>query len=200
MIPQLKFLVPVTAPTEMRQIHETLSRVVRYSSAGDVLLNKQLDWSAIPIDSEVLLDRLSEKQLQQLLLSYGYQKLIGVALSPLGDFLPSVVIVPVTEEAIDEYLKYYIIFHFALFVGEPDWVIIHTVDDYDIFTGFKDFVTQFLDCEPEKALENFKVYAERSFYGELDHLYSVYTCFRDNYSRAKIGSELVVMEGKLLNG
>lgn len=193
----MKFLTPIFDPDEVKRIRETLTRVVHPSSEGDILLRKQAGWVAVPVESYSHITLMNEEQLRQLFLAHGYQDLLAVALEPMGEF-PSVFVVPATAEGIEEYNRECGHFYFALFAGAPDWVIINTVDEFDVITGSPEFVSQLLGCEPEEAFVRFQEYADRLspiFMKQLKkHMLSINSYFRDNYPTAEVGSEFTVIK------
>lgn len=193
----MEFIIPIIAPNQVRKIYETLNKVVRHSSEGDILLRKQAGWIAVPVESYSNITSLNEEQLKELLLVRGYQNLFAVALELLGD-LPSTYVVPTTVKGIGDYALHFSSFYFALFAGEPDWVIIQTVDEFDILAGPADFINQLINCEPEKALEDFKEHAQAFPIVPMkvlrERMLYIHSYFRDNYPDAKVGSEFSVIK------
>lgn len=191
----MDFLRPVSIPEEVNKVHEILSRVVRRSSEGDILLTKQAGWVAVPVESYSHITDLNQEQMQQTFLACGYRDLLAVALEPLLEF-PSVLLVPATVEGIEEFNRQCGHFNFALFAGAPDWVIIRTLTEFDVVSGSVEFVSQLLNSEIESAFSRFQEFAENfpdSMISIKEYLLLIEKYLHDNYPHAEVGSSIPII-------
>ncbi|MEH2197840.1 hypothetical protein [Nostoc sp.] len=153
-----KFLKPIFNNEEVTKLRETLNKVVIGSGStvepSKINIIKQTDWISIPTESGDHFSEEDEIKLLQAVLRHGNQEIVAIAFEPLKAFPPAFVF-PATAEAIEEFNHECGHFWFALYSGEPDWVIICTKLDFIIITGKNSFVKQFLSCEIQQAFADF---------------------------------------------
>ncbi|MEH2376802.1 hypothetical protein [Nostoc sp.] len=153
-----KFLKPIFNDEEVTKLRETLNKVVIGSGStvepSKLNIIKQSDWISIPTESGDHFSEEDEIKLLQAVLQHDNQEIVAIAFEPLKAFPPAFVF-PATAEAIEEFNWKCGLFWFALYSGEPEWVIICTKLDFLIITGKHSFVSQFLGCEIQEAFADF---------------------------------------------
>lgn len=192
-----KFLRPISTPKEVAQINEKLNQVLHYPIEGLTLMNvsliKRAEWVAVPAETYTHAIWMNREQLQRIFLERGYHELWAVALDSMGNY-PSVYVVPTTVEAIEELNRFWGFFNYALFAGEPDWVIVSTDCEYDVIAGSSDFICQLLDCqEIKEAFSRFHAFVSEYVAMEKqtkEQLYFVHDLLRDEYPEIEVGTEL----------
>lgn len=153
-----KFLKPIFNDEEVIKLREKLNKVVIGSGStvepSKLNIIKQADWIAIPTESGDHFSEEDEIKLLQAVLQYGNQAIVAIAFEPVEPF-PLAFIFPATAKAIAEFNWKCTLFWFALYAGEPDWVIMCTKLDFLVITGKHSFVRQFLGCEIQPAFADF---------------------------------------------
>lgn len=95
-----------------------------------------------------------EIKLLQAVLQHGNQEIVAIVFEPLKAFPPAFIF-PARAEAFAEFNHECGHFWFALYAGEPDWVIMCTKLDFLVISGKHSFVSQFLGCEIQPAFTDF---------------------------------------------
>jgi len=193
-----KFLQPVLNSEEVTKLREKLNKVViGYGSTVEpskLNIIKQADWIAIPTESGDHFSEEDEIKLLQAVLENRNQEIIAIAFESVEPFPPAFVF-PATAEAIEEFNWKCGLFWFALYSGEPDWVIICTKLDFLVITGKDSFVKQFLGCEIQQALTDFYELA-LSFpddYPEKKSLLQVYNRLSREYPKINTGEVIQLL-------
>ncbi len=162
------FLQPVLNDEEVNKLRSKLSKVITgCGEKNEVMLKKQANWVAVPVESGDHFSDEDIKKLLQAILEHGYKEIVAVAFEFLKAFPPAFV-VPATTEAIEEFDWKCGHFWFTLYAGKPDWVIICTKLDYLVIFGKISFIQKFLGCEIDEAFREF--YDFLSDYSDSDSL------------------------------
>lgn len=195
----MRYVQPISNSSDVRN---KLSQIIHTSIEDDRLINimivKQEGWVAVPIDCYSHVTAMNEEQLQRVFLSCGYTELSAMSLDLMGEH-PSTFTIPTTVEGIEEFNREIGHFYYALFAGEPDWIILHTVIDFDVVVGPSDFVCQLLGCELEEAFSRFQSFvknypASTHTMKMKENLQFVHDHFRDDYPVAEIGSDFCLIK------
>ncbi|MBN3957981.1 hypothetical protein [Nostoc sp. NMS8] len=153
-----KFLKPIFNYEEVTKLRETLNKIVIGSGStvepSKLNIIKQSDWITIPTESRDHFSEEDEIKLLQAVLQHENQEIVAIAFEPLKAF-PLAFVFPATAETIAEFNHECGHFWFALYAGEPDWVIICTKLDFLMITGKHSFVSQFLGYEIQPAFADF---------------------------------------------
>ena len=188
----MRFVQPISNSLEVQyKLNQILHNSIQDDKLVGVAIVKQEGWVAVPMDSNSHITAMNEEHLQRVFLAKGYSNLSAVSLDPMGDN-PSVLTFPTTVEGIEEFNREFGFFNFALFAGAPDWIIIRTVNDFDLVMGSADFVRQLLGCDLEEAFARFQTFAT-NFPASLqlikEQLQLVHNHLQNDYPTAEIGSE-----------
>ena len=89
-----------------------------------------------------------------------------MAREQLSNF-PKVFSIPVSSEGIEEFNRCCDAFWFAIFSGEPDWLILCTELDFYIVAGEESFVRQFFECIAEDAFIAFAEFISENSWSEI---------------------------------
>jgi hypothetical protein len=186
------YLKPIFNEEEVTKLREKLNKIVIDSGStvdpNKLNIIKQADWVAVPTESGDHFSEEDEIKLLQALLQHKNQEIVAIALEPLKAF-PAAFVFPATAEAIAEFNHECGHFWFALYAGEPDWVIICTKLDFLVIIGKHSFVSQFLGCEIQQAFTDFYElalsYPDNII--EKKTLLQVYSLFRSEYPQINPG-------------
>ncbi|NJR50404.1 MAG: hypothetical protein HC780_13420 [Leptolyngbyaceae cyanobacterium CSU_1_3] len=170
-----KFVQLVCSPEEINNYYEIASRVIGgLSSEYALWVIKQEYWTAVAASASLLGDEDYQKQFAMVLAQYGYTEIKAVGWHK--DISPSALIVPVDVNAFDEVRRSGMLVGYALFMGQPDWLIfVCTTLDYMLVMGMPKFVEDILaiiDYTAEQAFSDLREYGicaqltpeEREFY------------------------------------
>ena len=153
-----KFLKPIFNDEEVTKLRKKLNKIVTGSGStvepSKLNIIKQNDWIAVPTESGDHFSEEDEIKLLQAILENRNKEIIAITFEPLKAFPPAFLF-PATAEAIAEFNHECGHFWFALYAGEPDWVIMCTKLDLLVITGKNSFVSQFLGCEIQQAFADF---------------------------------------------
>ena len=126
------FLQPVLNDEDVNKLRSKLNKVIMgWGDENKVMLNKQAEWVAVPVESG---DHFYGDDIEKLLqanLEHGYGEMTAVTFETLKGFPPAFV-VPATTEALEEFDYKCAPFWITLYAGEPDWVIVFTKLNYQI--------------------------------------------------------------------
>lgn len=187
-----KFLKPIFNDEEVTKLREKLNKIVIGSGStiepSKLNIIKQADWVTVPTESGDHFSEEDEIKLLQALLENRNKEIIAITFEPLKAF-PAAFVFPATAEAIAEFNHECGHFWFALYAGEPDWVIICTKLDFLVIIGKHSFVSQFLGCEIQQAFIDF--YELTLSYSDDDlekkSLLQVYNRLWDEYPKINTG-------------
>ena len=186
------FFHPVVNSESVGEIQKKLSKVVDISSEDNLWIIKQSSWVAVPVESG---DHFSPDDRDKLLdgiLEYGYPEIIAVPLETLNDF-PAAFTIPSTPEAVEEFNRKCGGFWFAIFAGEPDWIILCTKLDYLVIAGQPSFVRQFLGGEIDEGFSLFHKFASDCTYESVawqNRLFFVLKQLKTEYPSADPGTAI----------
>ena len=195
------FLQPVFSSEEVIKFRKKLNKVIiGYGGKlepSQLKIIKQAGWIAVPAESGDHFCEEDRDKLLQAILERQNREVIAVTFEELNNF-PTAFIVPATAEAIEEFARKCGHFWFALYAGEPDWVIVCTKLDYLVITSEPSFVSQFLGCEIDEGFASFYEFA--SSYSETDsirkYLLLAYEQLWHNYPQIKPGEIIELLPGQ----
>lgn len=151
-------IIPIYDLKSVGQLQRRLRIVInRFFEEGYTIV-KRSGWVAVPVESGEHFDDADQSNLLHALLARNYNSMLAVAVEDLGDH-PHAYIVSATREGLAAFNRELSFLSFALFAGEPDWVILCTKQGYFVVAGPPDFVTQVLGRNLEEAFSDFHAFA-----------------------------------------
>lgn len=193
MSPESDVLEALYAPDEVDRIRRAAGRVVRRSGRGELTLIKQPGWAAVPVASTDHFSAADEARLLQAMRGSVRRDVWAVALEPLDNFPPAFA-VPPNAGGISAFNYECAHFNFALFAGEPSWIVICTTDEYFIVAGSPGFVESALGCDLNQAFARFHDFAVDPGWPEdmNNALPSILRALQSEYAQADAGTPVML--------
>jgi hypothetical protein len=157
------FIHPVSDSRLISEIREKANAVVNFVNEDDVKIFAKPNWFVVPVESGDHFCGDDQENLLTTLLQLEYSEIVAVPLENIIGFPPAFII-PVTHEAIEEFNRKCGFFWFAIFSGNPDWMILATKLDYMVVAGESEFIYGFFGFKPSECFSKFSEFATQCTY------------------------------------